>query len=226
MNDFELGWRFNKDAIRINNNLYYMHYKDQLVLTGAVDDVGAPIRATSGKSYRFGLEMDAYIPISSKFTWQPNLAVSSNKNVDFYAPINGTLTDLGKTDLAFSPELIAGNVLIYSPNDNFQLSILSKYIGKQVMGNLNSSVSTLDVLDSYFVTDLNASYVIRPKSVLKSITLTALVNNLFDLEYVSNGYYYTYDDTWSVPGVSTTIDGAGFYPQATRNFLIGVNLMF
>ena len=66
-----------------------MFYKDQLVLTGALDDVGAPIRATSGKSYRLGLEIDALIKLSDKFIIQPNIALSSNKNVDFVAPING-----------------------------------------------------------------------------------------------------------------------------------------
>ena len=81
-------------------------------------------------------------------------------------------------------------------------------------------------LDSYFVNDLNINYEINPKKIVKSIIFSGLVNNIFNVEYVSNGYYYTYDDTWSVPGDTTTLDGAGYYPQATTNFLLGMTLVF
>jgi len=226
LNDFELGWRYKNGNTKISTNVYYMLYKDQLVLTGALDDVGSPIRATSGESYRLGLEVDAFIPITDSFIIQPNIAISSNKNVDFRAPINGNVTDLGKTNLSFSPEFIASNALVYMPNDNFQISLLSKFVGEQFMGNLGSNVSSNDILESYFVNDLNATYVIKTKKIFESITFSALINNIFDTEYISNGYYYTYDDTWSQAGVTTTVDGAGYYPQATRNFLVGVTLKF
>jgi iron complex outermembrane receptor protein len=226
LNDFELGWRYKNGNTTINTNMYYMLYKDQLVLTGALDDVGSPIRATSGKSYRLGLEVDAYLPISKKFIIQPNIAISSNKNVDFRAPINGNIINLGKTNLSFSPELIASNALIYIPKDNFQISLLSKFVGEQFMGNLETKVSKNDILESYFVNDINVTYVISTKKIVKSITLSALINNVFNTEYISNGYYYTYDDTWSQSGVTTTVDGAGYYPQATRNFLVGATFKF
>jgi iron complex outermembrane receptor protein len=226
LNDFELGWRFNNETIKVNTNIYYMHYKDQLVLTGAIDDTGAPLRATSGKSYRLGLEIDANILLSNKFGLQPNIAISANKNLDFYAPLNGELTNLGTTNLPFSPNLIIGNAFTYLPSKNIQLSLLSKYVGDQYMGNMESAVSTNDVLKSYFINDLNASYEIKTSKIFKSIVFNVLINNIFNIEYISNGYYYTYDDTWSVPNETSTVDGAGYYPQATRNFLVGVNLKF
>jgi len=226
LNDFELGWRFNTKNIRVNTNIYYMLYKDQLVLTGAIDDTGAQLRATSGKSYRLGLEIDAQIKLSNKFSLQPNIALSSNKNIDFFAPINGNLVNLGNTNLSFSPNVVIGNSIIYQPSNNIQFSLLSKYVGEQNMGNLESEISTNDVLKSYFVNDFNASIEIKPTKVFKSITLSALVNNIFSVKYISNGYYYTYDDTWSVASETITIDGAGYYPQATRNFLVGVTLKF
>jgi iron complex outermembrane receptor protein len=225
LNDFELGWRLNKEKIKLSTNLYYMFYKNQLVLTGAIDDTGDPIRGTSGESYRFGLEVAADINLSKNISVQPNIALSSNKNVDFYAPINGELVGLGKTDLSFSPSLIMGNAFSYS-TDNFQVSLLSKYVGKQYMSNLKSTVSKNDVLDSYFINDLNASYEIKVNKIFKSIVLNALVNNIFNVKYISNGYYYFYDDTWSNPPQVTTVDGAGYYPQATRNFLVGATLKF
>lgn len=223
LNDFELGWRFKNETVKVNSNIYYMFYKDQLVLTGAIDDAGAPIRATSGKSYRLGLEIDAQIKLSDKLSLQPNVAISSNKNVDFLTSWNGELIDLGNTDIAFSPNLIAANAFIFQPNNKVQISLLSKYVGLQYMGNIDNKNSKLE---SYFVNDFNVSYEIKPKKIVNSILLSALVNNIFNVEYISNGYYYTYDDTWSVSGKTTTLDGAGYYPQATRNFLIGATIKF
>jgi len=223
LNDFELGWRFKNETVMVNSNVYYMFYKDQLVLTGAIDDTGSPIRATSGKSYRLGLEIDAQIKLTEKFYVQPNIAISSNKNVDFLTTWNGELVDLGNTDIAFSPNLIAANAFVFQPNNKMQFSLLSKYVGEQYMGNIDNANSKLD---NYFVNDLNFSYEINPKKIVKSIVLSALVNNIFNVEYISNGYYYTYDDNWSVPNQTTTLDGAGYYPQATRNILVGATLKF
>ena len=223
LNDFELGWRIKNETIKVNSNIYYMFYKDQLVLTGAIDDTGAPIRATSGKSYRLGLEIDALVKLSDEFSVQPNMAISSNKNVDFLTSWNGELVDLGNTDIAFSPNLIIGNAFVFQPNSKMQFSLLSKYVGEQYMGNIDNANSKLE---SYFVNDFNVSYEITPKKIVKSIVLNALVNNIFNVEYISNGYYYTYDDTWSVPGQTVTLDGAGYYPQATRNFLVGATVKF
>jgi len=91
------------------------------------------------------------------------------------------------------------------------------------MGNIDNANSKLE---SYFVNDFNFSYEINPKKIAKSIVFNALVNNILNTKYISNGYYYTYDDTWSVPNQTTTLDGAGYYPQATRNFLVGATLKF
>ena len=228
LNDLELGWRLKKENIKLNTNIYYMDYKNQLVLTGALDDVGAPIRATSGSSYRLGLEVDANIRLSDKVTIRPNAAFSTNKNRNFFITRDGNAnpTSLGNTDISFSPDVIIGNIISYQPIENLQFSLLSKYVGQQFMSNFSSVISDNDVLKSFFTSDINVVYQIKPKKIFKSITLTALVNNIFNSEYVDRGYYYTFDDTWSVPGVTTTVDGAGYYPQATRNFLVGATLRF
>ena len=226
LDDIELGWRYKSDRVQLNTNIYYMNYKNQLVLTGAIDDVGAPIRATSGKSYRLGLEIDADLKLNDQFSIKSNAAFSTNKNEDFTAPINGNLVNLGDTPLSFSPNVIVGNMVMYQPSNNLQISFLSKYVGKQFMSNLNSSVSKLDVLDSYFTSDLNFVYEIATKKVFDAIIISGIINNIFNTEYVDRGFYYTYDDTWSSPDSVTTLDGAGYYPQATRNFLVGVTLKF
>ncbi|MAV04327.1 MAG: TonB-dependent receptor [Flavobacteriaceae bacterium] len=223
LNDFELGWRYRKDGIKLNLNSYYMLYNEQLVLTGALDDVGTPIRANSGSSYRFGLEADAKIRLSNFFTINSNFTVSTNKNKQILSSFDGNIFDFGKTNISFSPSFIASNSIIYIPKDNLSIRLLSKYVGMQYMGNTDAINSQLE---SYFVNDLNISYKINPKRIFKSIVISGLVNNVFGVEYISNGYYYTYDDTWSIPGQIKTLDGAGYYPQATRNFLMGLTLKF
>ena len=223
LDDYELGWRFLSEKIQLNSNVYFMDYKDQLVLTGALDDVGAPIRATSGKSYRLGLEVDATVAISNKWSVRPNIAVSTNKNVDFITSKDGELINLGNTNISFSPTVIAGNILEFRPSENFQIALLSKYVGEQYMGNIDSEVS---ILDAYFLNDFSVNYTLKNVSFLDSIVLSGLVNNIFNTEYVSNGYFYTYDDDFSNPGTITTIEGAGYYPQAGINFMVGVTLNF
>ena len=223
LDDFELGWRTASEAISVNTNLFYMNYKDQLVLTGAIDDVGAPIRATSGKSYRLGLEIDADIQILKGLKLVPNAAFSTNKNVDFVTSKDGSLVNLGNTNTSFSPEIIIGNQIRYSLFKKLQFGLLSKFVGEQYMGNVDSETSKLD---SYFVHDFNVVYTLTDIPVVKSIVFTALVNNIFNKKYVSNGYFYTYDDDFSVPGEITTIEGAGYYPQAEINFLLGATIKF
>ena len=223
LNDFELGWRHTTEKFKINVNAYYMLYNEQLVLSGNIDDTGTPIRANNGESYRLGFEVESTIKISNKVTVQPNFTLSSNKNKETFSQIDGELINLGKTNISFSPEFVAANAIIFQPKDNLQFSVLSKHVGEQFMGNTDSNVSKLN---SYFVNDFNVTYEIKTNSIFKSILFSGLVNNIFGEKYVSNGYYFTYDDTWSVLGETTTIEGAGFYPQATTNFLLGLTLKF
>jgi len=223
LNDFELGWRFKSGRTLVNINGYYMRYKDQLVLTGALNDVGSPIYTNSGDSYRLGVELDATIYVTDKLLLRPNVAVSSNKNLDFFFQRDGVLQNLGSTNIAFSPNVVMGNALTVLPLKGLQVSLLSKFVGEQYMGNIDSDASTLE---SYFVDDFNISYEITTNSFVKSIVLSGLVNNIFDYKYESNGYFYTYDDDYSNPGTIQTIEGAGYYPQAGTNFLVGATLKF
>ncbi|MFD0977508.1 TonB-dependent receptor [Salinimicrobium gaetbulicola] len=217
LNDYELGWRLKTSGMQINTNLYYMDYRNQLVLTGELDDVGSPIRTNSGNSYRLGLEIDAVVKLSDKLNWRPNIALSQNKNDDWFATWDGELVNFGKTDVSYSPEVIAANILEYRPLKNLELKFLSKYVGEQYMSNLENDAS---LLESYFVNDFNLQYTWEKAPFFKEVVFTGLINNIFSEEYVSNGYYYTYAIG------NETFDGAGYYPQATRNFLVGVNLRF
>ena len=223
LNDFELGWRHKKGNFSFNANGYLMMYNEQLVLSGQLNDVGAPIRNNSGESYRLGLELEAVIPVTSQLTLQPNATFSANRNRETLISFDGELRDLGETDIAFSPNFIAANAIVYQPIKSLQMSLLSKFVGEQFMSNTEADLSKLD---SFFTNDFNITYTLKTKSVFDSIVFSGLVNNIFNVEYVSNGFYFTFDDDFSNPGTIATVEGAGFYPQATTNFLLGVTLNF
>ena len=219
--DYELGWKYQTKKVNLSANAFYMNYQNQLVLTGALNDVGSPIFTNSGKSYRVGLEIESVIALTDKWIVNPNVTYSQNKNRDFVFQRDGVLQNLGNTTIAFSPDWVVGNRITYKPIKDMQLSFLSKFVSNQYMGNIDSNRSTLE---AYFVNDLNVSYDWKINKGVKSIVFSALVNNVFNLKYESNGYFYTYDDDWTSPGSVTTLEGAGFYPQAGINFLAGATL--
>jgi iron complex outermembrane receptor protein len=223
LEDFELGYKFKSNKAILNINAFYMKYKNQLVATGALNDVGSPIFENSGKSYRAGIEIEGSIKIIQKVMLQPNLTLSTNKNEDFYFERNGILTNLGNTNIAYSPNIVVGNVLTYSPIHALQISFLTKYVGKQYMGNMDAEKS---ILPDYTTSDLNINYEWKINKGIKSIVFSGLINNIFDSTYESNGYFYTYNDDFSNPPSITTIEGVGYYPQAGINFLAGINLKF
>ena len=219
LNNFELGLRKSNWSM----NIYYMRYKDQLVLTGEIDEVGSPIRQNIGDSYRLGLEFDSNFKISSKLSWTPNLSLSENKNIDFYFKRDGVLKNIGNTNISFSPSIVAASAIQYKLNEKTLISVLTKYVGEQYMGNIDSKISKLN---SYSTTDLNLIYQPVNFPFFKDIKFTILFNNVFGLKYISNGYFYTFDDDYSTPGKIKTIEGVGYYPQAERNFLVGINTRF
>ncbi|OGS71134.1 MAG: TonB-dependent receptor [Flavobacteria bacterium RIFCSPLOWO2_12_FULL_31_7] len=222
LQDFELGYKFKNNKAILNINAFYMRYKDQLVATGALNDVGSPVFENSGKSYRLGLEIESSIKLTEKVIIQPNVTLSTNKNEDFYFQRDGVLTNLGNTNIAYSPNLVIGNNITLKPIQSLQISFLTKFVGEQYMGNIDAKKS---VLPDYTTSDLNITYEWKINKGIKSIVLSGLINNIFDRVYESNGYFYTYDDNWSGPS-TTTIEGAGYYPQAGINFLAGLNLKF
>ena len=205
LDDYELGWRFTDKKVQWNANIYYMAYQNQLILTGNLDAVGNPIRSNSEKSYRLGLEIDATITLSKQLSIRPNVTLSENKNVD----LNVEGVNYGNKNIAYAPNVVAGNIFIYQPNNKLQLSLMSKFVGDQYLNNIELNEAKLP---NYFVNDLNVSYQIYPKSIFKSIVFTGLCNNILSKKYSSNGYMY---DIYPY-----------YYPQAGRNFLVGMTLKF
>ncbi|MFD0992194.1 TonB-dependent receptor [Tenacibaculum geojense] len=218
LNDFELGWRFNSERVNMNTNIYYMDYNNQLVLTGAIDDVGEYLRENVKDSYRLGIEIDGTFLITDELTFQSNLAISTNKINNLTIERDGQTVNLGTTNIAFSPNIISGSSLTLKPTDNFQISLLGKYVSSQYLSNTDTEASKID---GYFTNDLNLVYEIKTNKIFKSIIITGLINNLTNKKYVDRGY--TYLDYWSGP---TSFEVQGYYPQATINFLAGVTFKF
>jgi iron complex outermembrane receptor protein len=200
-----------------------MRYRDQLVLTGELNDVGAPVRANVGDSYRFGLEIDADFLLGDKLRWQPNLSLSTNRNVDYFFRRDGELQNLGNTPIAYSPGVVAGSRLVFRPLENLELGLFYKYVGEQYMSNIKAGKSRLD---AYSQTDFSLQYHIPSEGWFPDTTFSLLINNIFDAKFSSNGYFYTFDDDFSNPGAITTVEGVGYYPQAGIHFLAGVRLRF
>ncbi len=222
LDDLEFGWRYKTADAFLNANIYFMSYKNQLVLTGAIDQVGAPIRANSGDSYRRGIELEGGWNITSNINLQGNLAWSKNRNKDKFFKRDGVLESLGDTKLAYSPSLVASQQLSYSA-DNWSVSFVSKYVGEQYMGNIDAELS---MLDSYFINDIQLQALLFKKINGSSLNLSLHIHNIFDELISSNGYFYTYDDDYTAPNVVTTVEGVGFYPQAGRHFMAGLTLKF
>lgn len=220
--DFELGWRVTQPMFQFSANAYFMDYTNQLVLTGAIDEVGAPIRTNSGSSYRTGMEFDLNWVLNTQWKWQSNMSLSTNKNRNFYFERNGELQALGDTNLSYSPTIVAASQLYFTPAADWSLSLLSKHVGKQYLGNIDALLSKLD---AYSTQDIHIQHTLSP-TWCDALHLQLLLNNILDVDYTSNGYFYTFDDTWSDPNAITTVEGVGYYPQAGFHFLAGMTLRF
>ncbi|PKQ65929.1 hypothetical protein BZG02_00615 [Labilibaculum filiforme] len=219
--DYELTYKFNKANFLLEANLFYMDYKDQLVLTGGVDDVGSPLMMNVDKSFRRGIELSAAANITNSFAWKGNVSLSENKINNFTEGVENwdeggnTLTNLGETNIAFSPNVIANSIFSYNKS-GFGVQLIDQYVGKQYIDNSSSNDRSLD---AYTVSNMNFSYEFKPKFA-ESIKFNFLVNNIFDAEYESNAWVYSY-----ITG-GERFDMDGYFPQAGINFMAGVTVRF
>jgi len=222
LNDFELGVEKRNDNYSVGITGYYMHYKDQLVLTGKINDVGAYTRTNVPKSYRAGVELVAAVKPANWFNASVNFAVSKNKVEDFTEYIDdydngGQITNLySSTDLAFSPNIVGAATISVIPVKNAEISLISKYVGKQYLDNTQNESRKLN---AYYTQDARLIYTIS-KGCLKELNIILQAINLFDKLYEPNGYTFSY-----YYGGSLTTENY-YFPMAGRNFIIGVNVKF
>ena len=222
LHDWEVGYDFQSSNFTAGANLYYMNYKDQLVLTGEINDVGGVIMLNVDKSYRAGLELQTGWKISRNLQWNANATFSKNKIKDFIEYVDDWDTggqqvfELGTTDLAFSPNFIGNSQLLFTPAKNFSISLISNYVGKQYIDNTSNNNR---VLDAYFLNNLKVDYNIKT-GFFDEIVLHCMVNNLFNEKYESNAWVYSY----YLGGERYKQDG--YFTQAGTNFLVGIDFKF
>lgn len=222
LNDLELGIEKRNDKYTIGLTGYYMHYEDQLVLTGKINDVGAYTRTNIPKSYRAGLELVASAKFTSWLNAAGNFSMSKNKVIDFTEYVddydNGgqQINQYSSTDIAFSPNMVGGVTINFIPLKNAELSLISKYVGKQYLDNTQNETRKLN---AYYTQDARFIYTIS-KGCLKELNIILQANNVFDKLYEPNGYTFSY-----YYGGSLTTENY-YFPMAGRNFMVGVNVKF
>jgi len=227
--DYELGYRFNGQHFVVNANLFFMDYKNQLVLTGKINNVGSAIRTNVDESYRTGVELAAAIQPVKWFSWNVNATFSQNKIKDFTEyvdnwdywndPGNMPLQyekELGTTDISFSPDITANSVITFKPLQYFSVGLVSSYVGRQFIDNTSNMERSLD---PYFINNIKLNYSWHPGFV-KSVDFMLSLNNIFNVEYESNAWVYRY-----VYG-GQEYDMNGYFPQAKFNVMAGMVVKF
>lgn len=221
LNDLEAGWNYRSSGFMAGVNLYHMFYHNQLVLTGLINDVGAPVMTNVEKSHRSGVELVWGVKATPALRWDGNATLSRNRIREFTEYVddwdNGgqQALPLGTTHLAFSPGIIANSQLTWQPGD-FIFHLISAYTGRQYIDN---TASKERALVPWLVNHLKAAY--SPKSrTFKKLTFHLQVNNLLNEEYESNAWAYSY----ILGGKRYTMDG--YFPQAGRHFMAGIDIAF
>lgn len=228
LTDIEFGYRTQQSNFNVGANGFAMLYKNQLINTGKLNEVGGQTRQNVPDSYRIGLELDARWQIVKNFSWTATATLSQSKIKNFteYVYDDTIIGDLltfeyNNTNIAYSPSFIGSNEFAYTYK-NAGIALVSKYVSKQNLDNTggkDDDGKVVRVLDAFFINDLRLTYNVKALGI-KDIGLNFLVNNIFNVRYESNGG----------SGAYLTDGDFGryeyFYPQATRNFLLSLNLKF
>lgn len=224
--DAEAGYERNEKHWHASANFYYMKYKNQLVLTGKINDVGAYTRTNVPESYRTGVELAAgaspagWLRVEANATFSGNKIKNFTEYVDNYDDGTQQIIDHGITDIAFSPNFIAATSIFVSPfrhlshGQKIELELLNKFIGRQYLDNTSDDKRALK---DYQVSDVRIHYTVKTR-LFKELTATIALNNIFNNLYESNGYTFSY-----IYGQQMTTQNY-YYPQAGFNWLLGVGL--
>ena len=216
--DGEAGYCYAGKIVEVGVNLYYMYYRDQLVLTGELSDTGELLSRNVPKSFRQGVELTLAVKPCKWFTFGANATLSRNKILDYTDYIDGTPFYRGTTTIAYSPSVVAGTLFDFHVA-GFAALLSTRYVSKQYLTNAEYEDLTLD---RYCVTDLNLSYTLRTKRI-EGVRFGLSLNNLFDTKYCNNGY----GGSWlEGPAIEDRGSWACYFPQAGFNVLANVTLNF
>jgi iron complex outermembrane receptor protein len=220
LHDFELGIETKKKSYSFAATAYYMLYKNQLVLTGKINDVGSYTRTNVANSYRAGIELQGSYIFTKWLNINANITFSKNKIKEFseFADDydNGGQVEIkhSNTDITLSPNLISSNQVNFVVSKNIGVSLVGKYVSKQYLDNTQNEARALN---SYYTQDIKASFNL-PCKLFKETVLMASVNNVFNKKYQPNGYTFSY-----VYGGNFTTENY-YYPMAGTNFMLSLNV--
>lgn len=220
LHDFEFGIEKKKTNYNFGATIYYMLYKDQLVLTGKINDVGAYTRTNVDNSYRLGVELQGAYNFTKWLNASANLTLSQNKIKEFKEYIddydNGGQIENKHTnkDIALSPSVVGFAQINFVATSNLEFSLIGKYVGKQYLDNTQN---TARMLNSYYTQDIRASYKLQNK-LFKETFLLFSVNNVFNKKYQPNGYTFSY----FFAGATTTENY--YFPMAGTNCMLSLNI--
>ena len=221
LQDLELGVEKKNKKYFYSANIYYMKYHNQLVLVGNINDVGAYTRINVPNSYRLGIELQGKLQLADFVNIAANISFSKNKISNFTELIDdydngGTKSNFYKsTDISFSPAVVAGGSINFTPVKNAEISLLSKYVSRQYMDNTSQQSRSLN---AYYLQDVRLSYLIENK-LIKAANIIVQLNNVFNKKYEANGYTFSY--------IYNGLTTENFYfPMAPFNFMIGINVKF
>jgi iron complex outermembrane receptor protein len=235
--DTEIGYKYQDKWLMFNLNFYYMDYDNQLIKTGEINDVGYFTSKNVKNSFRKGVEIESSYIFNNKLSLSGNLTISENKldtlvqYVDNWDTGDQNQVVHENTDLAFSPNLTWAANINYKYNKNTNFLLNTKYVGNQYIDNTSSEKR---MLESYMISNFQIDYHFK-SSIFTKAKISFLVNNLFDIEYVNNAWIYRYIsdssdpreyDDYTTQGDGNIYDKAGYFPQATRNYLLGLTLGF
>jgi iron complex outermembrane receptor protein len=225
--DTELGYRFQDKDYSVGINAYYMKYKNQLVLTGKISEIGELLTSNVEDSYRAGIEIVAGGRLSDHFRWDGNISISTNKILNYHSYVSvydpdydvvGTVDSVyTSTNIGYSPNVVTNSVFTYT-RGNFEASIMSQFVGKQYLDNTSTEEKSVN---SYVVNNLSLKYSL-PLKKMKSVDFQILVNNLFNETYETGGYAWTE----MYPGDANQYHYKYLYPQAGIHLLGSVTFKF
>lgn len=224
--DYELGYVYDTKLWSIGANLYYMDYKDQLVVTGQLSDTGNALSVNTPDSYRMGVELQGSLRPCKWFDWDINATLSRNRIKNFTEYIyedewtNPISFDRGDTPIAFSPDFILNNAFNFRVS-GFEAQLASHYVSKQYMNNARTEETTLD---AYFVTDLHLGYTFKKLRGCERLHVGFSIYNIFNEKYYNNGYCgagYT-----MVDGKPEIYRYAGYAAQAPTHVMANISVRF
>lgn len=219
LNDIEWGVQQKLKRFNWGVNFYYMRYKDQLVLTGKVNQVYAYTRTNIPESYRLGVELEGgwkptdFIDMSGNLTLSENKVLRFTEYIDDYDNGNQQTNKYEKADISFSPAVIASGIISLHPIKQVSIDLIGKYVGKQYLDNTSNENRKIN---DYYTQDVRIGYDKELKNT--SVGCFLQLNNIFSRKYEANGYTFSY-----IYGGSFTTENY-YFPMARFNMMCGVSI--